>query len=161
MITLEIYNNNDLQFNKHGFHIVQPYYMIYWLYNDYVKFKFSCLLNWIHYLTEKWRSIMLHTYWSMVLTSKQCVLTTYSKFETQNCIYCQSIRLPISKYRNCHRKWLFSYYSGHFCQIILKFNLEWWNMDLPRNEVWARTDWQWVSDCQWAGFLYSHLIYRV
>ena len=136
--------------------------MIYWLYNDYVKFKFSCLLNWIHYLTEKWRSIMLHTCWSKVLTSKQCVLTTYSNFETRNYIYCQSIRLPISKYRNCHRKWLFSYY------LMVTSAKSFWNstlndedMDLPRNEVWARSDWQWVSDCQWAGFLYSNLIYRV
>ena len=31
-----------------------------WLCNDYIYFKFPCVLNWINYLTEKWRSIMLY-----------------------------------------------------------------------------------------------------
>jgi len=33
---------------------VQPYHLTYWLCNDNVYFKFSSVLKWIHYLTEKW-----------------------------------------------------------------------------------------------------------
>ena len=34
-------------------HNWQPYHLIYWLCNDYVYFKCSFVLNWIHYLTVK------------------------------------------------------------------------------------------------------------
>jgi len=41
-------------------HTYQPHHLIYWLCNDYVYFKCSCVYNWIQNLTEKWRFVMLH-----------------------------------------------------------------------------------------------------
>ena len=70
-------------------HKDHPYQSIRWLFNDYVYLKCSCVLNWIHYLTVKWRCIMLHTCWSMVLTWQRIMLTTYSYLETRNRIYCK------------------------------------------------------------------------